>query len=330
MMMVLLISAVAVALALDMALGDPRSRYHPTAWVGTLIARLAPRARSASRLSEKVRGIAVLAAVTALVATLMFLVTSLFSYLGGIETGPAKILAVVSSVLAAGLLLKTTIAIRGMEEHASKIMGSLARGDLDGARSSLAMIVKRPTRNLDKQHVISGALESISENIVDGITGPLFYFAFFGLAGAFVYRAVNTADSMMGYRTDIFRNIGWFSAKCDTVLNFVPSRLTSMMMVLAGMAVGCDWKRSVEVMRRDGPKTESANAGYPMAAMAGALGVRFEKLGGYSLGDGAVEFSEEHFAKAISVMKVTAVMFAGLFVVPVIAALSLIGWWSLA
>ncbi len=329
-MMVLLVLAAMAALALDLALGDPGSRWHPTAWVGALIARLAPRARCASPRVEKLRGTAVLVAVAAPVAFLAYLAGHSLSYLWSLDLGPSRMLVLAASAFAAGLLLKTTIAVRGMQEHTSKVMASLASGDLEGARSNLALIVKRPTRNLDRQHVISATLESISENIVDGITGPLFYFAFFGLAGAFVYRTVNTADSMVGYRNDLFRNIGWFSARCDTILNFVPARLTSLVMVLAGMAVGCDWRRSVQVMRRDGPRTESANAGYPMATMAGALGVRFEKLDSYALGDGDVEFAEEHFGKAISMMKATAVLFVALFTVPVIVALSILGWWGLA
>ena len=329
-MIFFLLLAVAFALALDFGLGDPKSRYHPTAWVGAIFAWLAPHARSSNAGSERLRGAAVLFLVVALVAVLAYLAGHFLAHVSGLQLGPARILLLAGAALGAGLLLKTTIAIRGMEEHASRIMDLLTRGDLEGSRASLAMIVKRPTGSLDRQHVISAALESISENIVDGITGPLFYFAFFGLAGAFVYRAVNTADSMMGYRNDVFRNIGWFSARCDTVLNFVPSRLTSMIMVIAGMAVGCNWRRSVEVMRRDGPKTESTNAGYPMATMAGALGVRFEKLGNYVLGDGGSELGEEHFAKAIAMMKVTAVLFAVLFTVPVMVALSLAGWWGLA
>src|SRR5579883_986897 len=272
-MMVLLVLAAMAALALDLALGDPGSRWHPTAWVGALIARLAPRARCASPRVEKLRGTAVLVAVAAPVAFLAYLAGHSLSYLWSLDLGPSRMLVLAASAFAAGLLLKTTIAVRGMQEHTSKVMASLASGDLEGARSNLALIVKRPTRNLDKQHVISATLESISENIVDGITGPLFYFSFFGLIGAFVYRTINTADSMVGYKTDIFRNVGWFAANCDKALNFLPSRLTSIVMILSCIILKKDWRHSIHIMKRDGPKTESPNAGYPMATLAGALGI---------------------------------------------------------
>ncbi|MDE1861387.1 MAG: cobalamin biosynthesis protein [Thaumarchaeota archaeon] len=322
--------SVLVALALDLSFGDPKNKYHPTAWVGALVGRLAPMARSSDPGLERAGGMALVALIALLVGVPMYFAGSTLGNALGWTGGTAGIIAIAASILAMGLLLKTTIAIRGMERHAEKIMGAISRGDLEMARASLSMIVKRSTKDLDRSHVISATLESVSENIVDGITGPMFYFAFFGLSGAFVYRVVNTADSMVGYRTDLFRNLGWFAANCDKVLNYVPSRLTSLVMVLACLAVGSDWKASARIMRRDGPKTESPNAGYPMATMAGALGVRFEKINHYVLGDGGAEFTDAHFRTAISVMKVTALLFAGLFTIPVILLMSYLGWWLLA
>ncbi|MDE1815612.1 MAG: cobalamin biosynthesis protein [Thaumarchaeota archaeon] len=330
-MMPVLVLSVAFAIALDLALGDPKNKYHPTAWTGMLLGKLAPLLKSDNPSSEKLGGVILVVTIASLVAALMYYFDNVIGYLDTLNfIGIAKILVLISSAFAIGLLLKTTIAIKGMQRHASQIMDSLSKNDLDGARTKLSMIVKRNTKNLDRQHIISATLESISENIVDGITGPLFYFVFFGLAGAFVYRAVNTADSMVGYKTLLFRNLGWFGANCDKVLNFVPSRLTSMIMILASMIVGCNWRSSAEIMKRDGPKTESPNAGYPMATMAGALDVKFEKLDHYVLGDGSTEFTEKHFKTAVSMMKVTAILFAGLFTVPMIVVLSYLGWWNLA
>ncbi|MDE1816835.1 MAG: cobalamin biosynthesis protein [Patescibacteria group bacterium] len=327
----MLVFSIVFAVTLDLVLGDPKNRYHPTAWIGILIGKLAPLARSDSPHFEKLAGVILVVSITALVVALAYSVDHTLAYVDNLDlNGIFKVLVLTASASAIGLLLKTTIAIKGMQRHASQIMDSLSKNDLDGAREKLSMIVKRNTKNLDRQHIISATLESISENIVDGITGPLFYFAFFGLAGAFAYRAVNTADSMIGYKTDLFRNLGWFGANCDKVLNFVPSRLTSMIMVLASIIVGCNWRHSAEVMKRDGPKTESPNAGYPMATMAGALGVKFEKLDHYILGDGSTEFTEKHFKTAILMMKVTSVLFAGLFTIPVIMALYYLGWWNLA
>jgi adenosylcobinamide-phosphate synthase len=234
---------------------------------------------------------------------------------------------IIISVIAGSVLLKSTIAIKGMEKHAIAVVIALEHDNISSARDNLSMIVKRNTKNLDKNHVYSGVLESISENTVDGITGPLFYFAFFGLPGAFAYRVVNTADSMIGYKTDIFKNVGWFGANCDKILNYIPSRFTGFIMVLSAMILGNNWKKSFEIMIRDGKKTESPNAGYPMAAIAGALGTKFEKIDHYSLGDGNISFTKDHVRSAILIMKVTSILFCGMVVVPILLLLSYLGWW---
>ena len=170
-------------------------------------------------------------------------------------------------------------------------------------------------------------MESISENIVDGITGPLFYYAIFGLPGAFVYRIINTADSMIGYKTDFFKNVGWFAATCDTILNYIPSRLTGLIMIISAAILQNNWKESYKTMIRDGKKTESPNAGYPMAALAVALETKFEKIDHYKLGDGDIILSKEHVSSAITMMKITSILFFGIVTIPIITILSLIGWW---
>jgi adenosylcobinamide-phosphate synthase len=225
------------------------------------------------------------------------------------------------------MLLKSTIAIRGMEKHAINVLESLENNNLNMARNHLSMIVKRNTTNLDKNHVLSGVLESISENTVDGITGPMFYYAFFGLPGAFFYRIVNTADSMIGYKNDLFKNLGWFTATCDTILNYIPSRLTGLMMIISAAILHNNWRHSYKIMMRDGKKTESPNAGYPMAALAGALETKFEKINHYKLGDGEIILTKQHVISAINIMKLTSVLFFGIIIVPIILILSFIGWW---
>jgi adenosylcobinamide-phosphate synthase len=245
----------------------------------------------------------------------------------GISLISIDIVSLIVSVIISGLLLKTTIAIRGMEKHAKAVIESLDHDNLDMARTNLSMIVKRNTKNLDKNHVISGVLESISENTVDGITGPLFYFALFGLPGAFLYRVINTADSMIGYKTDIFRNVGWFGATCDRILNYIPSRLTGLIMIISAAILQNNWKESYKIMIRDGKKTESPNAGYPMAALAGALGTKFEKINHYKLGNGEIILTKEHVNSALTMMKLTSILFFGIVTIPLIIILSQVGWW---
>ena len=156
------------------ALPISKNRYHPTSWIGGLIAKLTPIAKNKNHVIEKLGGILVVT-ITSSIVILLLLMLSI-----GISLISIDFVSLIVSIIIGGLLLKTTIAIRGMEKHAKAVLESLDQDNLDMARTNLSMIVKRNTKNLDKNHVISGVLESISENTVDGITGPLFYFALFG------------------------------------------------------------------------------------------------------------------------------------------------------
>ena len=315
------ITIIGFAILIDLILGDPKNRYHPTAWIGTFIAKLTTITKNQNSTFEKIGGMIMIIIISSVVILL----------LSGLNFGISLIsvdyISLILSVVIGALLLKTTIAIRGMEKHAINVLDSLERHDLDLARNYLSMIVKRNTTKLDKNHVLSGVLESISENTVDGITGPMFYYAFFGLFGAFVYRIINTADSMVGYKNDIFKNLGWFTAKCDTILNYIPSRLTGLMMVISAAILQNNWRNSYKVMIRDGKKTESPNAGYPMAALAGALETKFEKINHYKLGDGEITLTRDHVLSAIKIMKLTSILFFGIITVPIIFVLSILGWW---
>ena len=312
---------VGFALLLDFLIGDPKTKYHPTAWIGKLIAVLVPFTRNNSPKKELFGGILIVFVVVAIVSILLVALDF------GISLLTIDIVSLVVSIAVGSILLKTTIAIRGMQKHALSVVDALEKDDLDSARNHLSMIVKRNTKHLDKNHISSAVLESVSENTVDGITGPLFYYAIFGLPGAFVYRAINTIDSMVGYKTSLFRNIGWFGANCDTILNYIPSRLTGLVMILSALILGYNWKESFYIMRRDGKKLESPNAGFPIAALAGALGTKLEKINYYAVGDGNIEFTKSHVISAIRLMKVSSILFCGLVTVPIISALSFLGWW---
>ena len=312
------IVVIGFAILLDLLFGDPKNRFHPTAWIGNLIGTITTRMKNENYNLEKLGGIfIVLIPVCISIVVLLGLDFS-------IDLISVESLSILISIISGVVLFKMTIAIKGMERHALAVLDSIQKNDLTQARTNLSMIVKRNTKNLDKNHILSGTLESLSENIVDGITGPMFYFAIFGLPGAFVYRIVNTVDSMVGYKTQMFKNLGWFGANCDNVLNYIPSRLTGLTIVLGSMLLGHDWKNCYEIFKRDGKKTDSPNAGYPMAAFAGALGTKFEKLEHYSLGTGEYEITSKKVKDAISLMKVTSLLFFGIVSIPIILLISFV------
>mgnify|MGYP001348224832 CR=1 FL=1 len=184
------IAVIGFAILLDLVFGDPRNRYHPTAWIGNLIGIITPRMKNQNNSLEKLGGIFI---VLIPVSISCIILTGLQS---SIDLINFELLYIILSVVAFAILFKLTIAIRGMQTHALDILDAVQKDDLTLARKNLSMIVKRNTKDLDKKHILSGTLESLSENIVDGITGPMFYFALFGLPGAFAYRIVNTVDSM--------------------------------------------------------------------------------------------------------------------------------------
>lgn len=309
------------ALVLDLVAGDPPNRCHPTAWIGRLIARITVYFKSDDPRTERMGGVAIVVIPVALVMAILVII---YSSLDLLEPG---LLYSIIYVLLGVVLLKITIAIHGMEQYARSVAQAVSCGDIASARSHLAAIVKRDTSSLDESHIISGAVESVSENTVDGITGPLFYFGILGIPGAFVHRVVNTADSMVGYRTGMFSNLGRFAAGCDTVLNYVPARITALITILASALLGMDWKGSYHVMLRDGKRTDSHNAGYPMAAAAGALGARLEKKGHYALGNGHDALSVHHIYRAIRLMKITSFVFCCTVTIPMAVSLLYVGWW---
>jgi adenosylcobinamide-phosphate synthase len=314
--MLCLLGALASGIGIDWLFGDPPNRYHPVAWLGQLIGFFVPRLKGGS---EKANGTIFAISLLITVALAVHFLVFAARYLAG----------VIELVVVSAIILKMTIAMKGMERHAKAIMNGLEDGDLAGTRQNLSMIVRRKTDDLDVQHILSATIECVSESTVDGITGPIFYYSLFGPAGAFAYRAINTLDSMAGYKDDYFKDVGWMSARLDAVANYIPARITALLMVVSAKILGADWKNSFNILQRDHDKTFSLNAGYPMATMAGALRVQLEKIGHYTLGDEQEPITLKKCKDAISIMKLTTVLFCIVVSVPLMLVLYLAGWWRL-
>jgi adenosylcobinamide-phosphate synthase len=180
--------------------------------------------------------------------------------------------------------LKATVSPRGLVAAARSVGRALEGADLDAARAALGWhLVSRPTATLDPGHVASGAIESVAENLTDALVAPVAFFLVLGLPGALAYRALNTADTMLGYREGALEHFGKIAARLDDLANLVPARLAALAIVAAA---GTSWTAAWAVMARDHAHTASPNAGWTMAAMAGALGVTLQKPSAYRLGRG--------------------------------------------
>jgi adenosylcobinamide-phosphate synthase len=264
--------ALLIAVALDRAFGEPPNAIHPVAWMGSAIGWGRDWALRRSRVDQFVRGAIVALTVPVLCAALAFCV--------------ARVAARCSlvSVLATALLLKPLFAIRALREAAFLVRDAVTAGDIDLARTQLSSLCSRDAADLDPAALIAATVESIAENASDSIVAPFFYFGLGGLPGAAFYRAGNTLDAMIGYHGR-YEWVGKTAARLDDLLNLLPARLTSLLFLLVAPLSGGNVRRGAATLWRDGGRTESPNAGRPMAAMAGLLGIRLEKLGHYRLGD---------------------------------------------
>jgi adenosylcobinamide-phosphate synthase len=189
----------------------------------------------------------------------------------------------------APFLLKCCFAWRSLEEHTHAVVKALDKGVEDG-RDQVKMLVSRDTKHLNRAGILSAGYESMTENLTDSIISPLFYFSLFGLTGAACYRAANTMDAMLGYRDERVR-LGWFSARMDDLLNFVPARLTVILLLVYFVFRGT-FSNALRVMRRDGCKRPGFNGGIVMAVMAGGTGIKFVKPGVYEIGDDERTFDD--------------------------------------
>jgi adenosylcobinamide-phosphate synthase len=267
--------AVAVAAAVDLLLGDPPNPLHPVAWMGRAIGLGRRALCRGGRVRLLLGGAFVTLAVTSVAAAAGAAIAVLASRLG-----PA-------APLVEGAALSLLLSLRGLVAAARAVAAPLAGGDLDAARSALALhLVSRPTATLGADEVASAAVESVAENLTDAFVAPLCFYLVFGLAGAAAYRAVNTADAMLGYRDGALEWFGKAAARLDDALNFVPARLAALGLVVGAAAAGEEVRGAWRVLRQHGRRTASPNAGLTMAAMAGALGLALTKRDAYRLGDG--------------------------------------------
>jgi adenosylcobinamide-phosphate synthase len=299
----LILEAFLLAVALDIVFGEPGPAFHPVVWIGTLIGFLD---RHAPKRFRRLYGVAMALFCVSLSAGAGYGIT-----LALYQVSPFL------SLLATAYLLKSTFSFSFLWRVSWDIYRDLREGRLDAARSRLPALVGRDVSGLDRGRQASCVIESLGESFVDGIFSPLLYFAIFGLPGALAYRAINTLDSMVGYKDEKHLEVGWASARLDDLANFIPARVAALSMaVVSGHPVG-----SLKIAVRDGRSPPSINSGYPMAAFAGGLGVRLEKTGYYVLGEGLKPCGVDDIPGAVRLNQllsacVVAVIAAALWLVP--------------
>lgn len=291
-----------LALGFEAAFGYPDVLYrkigHPVTWIGRIVAFLDTRLNRVgwSFGARRLAGVVTLVVILAASALLAFLIQNVLAN----TTGGVIVLALIAGTLIAG---------RGLYQHVRDVAVALEAENLVEGRVAVARIVGRDPQTLDAHGVARAAIESLAENASDGVVAPVFWFALLGLPGLAAYKAINTADSMIGHRTERFEAFGWAAARIDDLVNLPAARLTGLLFALAAAAMpGASAPAALRTMWRDASKHRSPNAGWPESAMAGALGLKLNGPRHYGgklvtdafMGDGRAEATPKDIRRALS------------------------------
>ncbi|MCP3762211.1 adenosylcobinamide-phosphate synthase CbiB [Domibacillus sp. A3M-37] len=313
--------AITAALFLDRLIGDPRNWPHPVKWFGSLIAFLDKKWNKGRRRFEK--GLAMLCVV--------LLVTGTCS--AGLILIASRIHPLLA-VLIEAIMIWAAIAPRSLKEAGMDVYQPLIEGDLKEARKKLSWIVGRDTERLDESEITRGAVETVAENTSDGVIAPLFWAVIGGGPAALLYRAVNTCDSMVGYRNEQYSQFGKASARLDDIVNFVPARMTALLLMAAAKKPAADRRFAWSIVRRDAKKHPSPNSGWCEAAVAGLLKIELGGLNTYKgvvsdrarMGDPIHSRRAEHIIEAAKLMERATYLFVLLFLAGVIVYEFSIAW----
>lgn len=299
---------IAGAVVLDRLVGDPRTVLHPVVLIGNLIAwleRQLLRTEHSAR-HKKLAGALLVLCVLTIVYLVMWQIMAVLSRV-----------SLWAAYLGGALLLSFTISTRSLAEAGREIAGFLTAGNMEQARFKVGWIVGRDTAKLNTAEVTRATVETVAENIVDGIISPLFYAVIGGMPLAFLYRAVNTMDSMVGYKNEKYRDFGMVAARVDDVFNYIPARITGLLIIVAAALLKKDAPGAFQAIKRDAAKHPSPNSGFAEAGVAGALGVRLGGLNYYGgvaslrayMGAAKYELAPVHIEQTIQIMYTVTALF---------------------
>ena len=287
-----------IAYVLDLIFGDPQNVVHPVQVIGKIIS-----AGEKVLLRKKYK---FLAGAVLNIFTVSITYTSMYLISKSVKIS-------VFFMIIEIYLMYTIFSINSLAREGNRVYRIMKEGDIEKARKDLSYLVSRDTETMDEKMIIRSTMETISENTVDGIVAPMFYMFLGGMPLAMAYKAINTLDSMVGYKNEKYMDFGKFSAKVDDAVNFIPARITGILIVLASMILGYDYKNSLKIFIRDRKNHSSPNSAHSEASVAGALGVQFGGKVSYfgketdkpTIGDKTKEFELEDIRKNIRIMYVT-------------------------
>lgn len=313
----ILILPILLGILLDLLLGDPYRLPHPIRWIGSLIGWLDKKLRHGTPAQQRRGGVWLVLIVTG-TATILSAAILMIAYHVSLWLG----------MIIEGLCDYYLLAATSLRRESMKVYHALQAGDVEAARRAVSMIVGRDTERLDQDGITRAAVETVAENTSDGVTAPLFYIMLGGAALGFFYKSVNTMDSMVGYHNESYEHFGKCAARLDDVLNYLPSRLTAILMIAAAFLLCYDGKNAMRIWRRDRRKHASPNSAQTESVCAGALQIRLAGDAWYFgelhhkeyLGDDLRPIEPEDIRRANRLMMVTSALMAVLVLVARVAA----------
>ncbi len=287
-----------LAVLIDLVVREPPGTgLNPIVKIGNLINRTWRKFKHKNPVIERITGILFALIIISLCTAFVYLLLKLLEFDNLIH------------LLASAFILKYCIAVSAFFDTVKPVKESLIKNDFPAAREHVKHLVTRDTSKLGEWGIISATIESIGENICDALISPLFYFALFGVPGAVACRIINLLDGAIGYKTPDKKYFGWFSARLDDLVQFIPARITSMLIMLSALILQRNFWNSIRVAFRDHSKDDGINSGWTIAAMAGALNVELEKSGVYKMGDPNDEVNVKKINDALLFIPTTLVIF---------------------
>ena len=301
-----------IAYVLDLIFGDPQNIIHPVQIIGKMInigeKSLLGKKYKSDRKYKFFAGMILNITIISLTYGITYLIRRI---------SENSIIFTVAEIY----LMYTVFSINSLAREGNRVYNILKEGNIERARKDLSYLVSRDTETMDEKMIIRSTMETISENTVDGIVAPMLYMFLGGLPLSMTYKAINTFDSMVGYKNEKYMDFGKFSAKLDDVANFIPARITGILIVIASVILGYDYKNSLKIFIRDRKNHSSPNSGHAEAGVAGALGVQFGGKVSYFgkevdkpvIGDKIKDFELEDIKKNIKIMYVASFLSLAVF-----------------
>jgi len=299
------LAIVLLAILIDRFIGDVPNAIHPLRWMGNILDFIDKRIKVRDSAWTSVLGFLSYLLVFIIFGGIGILIIALIHNL---VSGYDEVWGEVAWIIASAFIFKIQFAIFSFRKHCDPICRDLDEGKVEDAAAKVQMIVSRNTKGMDAEHIASSCCETVSENLVDSILSPTFFFGLFGILGSIMFRCANLMDAMWGYINDEYGRLGFFPAKFDDLLGWLTSRVSPFFVAFAALILGMDWKAAVPAAKAEHTKTPSPNSGWPMTAVSAALGISMEKRGVYVMGVGPLPTTRD-VQRCMRLVETTSILF---------------------